>query len=62
MGQEPWDGAKVKEYISGQFGVDFPVFDKVEVNGTNCTPIFNYLRQNSSLYNAETGLTKVSAY
>ncbi|KAL4459824.1 hypothetical protein ABPG74_003350 [Tetrahymena malaccensis] len=58
MGQEPWDNAKIKEYVVTNFNVDFTLFDKVEVNGENCNEIFKFLRYNSELHNKETGKTR----
>jgi len=58
MGQEPWNNAKIKEYIQTNFNVDFPLFDKIEVNGENCHEIYKYLRFNSSLHDEKSGKTR----
>lgn len=58
MEQEPWDNQKIKEYIQTNFNVDFPLFDKTEVNGENCHEIFKYLRFNSELHDAKSGKTR----
>ena len=31
------------------------MFEKIEVNGVNCHPIYNYLRSNSKLYDDKKG-------
>ena len=52
MSQEPGTEAEIKEFVK-QYGVNFPMFSKVLVNGADCHPLFAYLRQNSSLKNNE---------
>jgi len=34
------------------------MFEKIEVNGPNTHPVYNYLRRHSELYDRKTGLTK----
>ena len=31
--QEPWPEAQIKEHVQMTYGVEFPMFSKVEVNG-----------------------------
>jgi glutathione peroxidase len=45
-GQEPGDEAQIKEFCSLNFGVSFPLFAKVDVNGENAHPLFQYLKSN----------------
>ena len=42
--QEPDDEAAIGEFCSVNYGVTFPMFSKVEVNGPNTHPLFQYLR------------------
>jgi len=41
--QEPGDSAEIGAFCQKNYGVDFQMFDKVEVNGDNADPIFKYL-------------------
>jgi len=43
--QEPGDGASISETCSINFGVTFPLFSKISVNGKNTHPIFRYLKR-----------------
>ena len=42
--QEPGVGAEIQEFCQINYGVTFPIFDKVDVNGSNTHPIFKYLK------------------
>jgi len=42
--QEPGDESSISEGCLLNYGVSFPVFAKVEVNGKNAHPIFKYLK------------------
>jgi glutathione peroxidase len=42
-GQEPGTNDEIKEFCSLNFGVSFPLFDKVDVNGDNRHPLFEEL-------------------
>jgi len=42
-GQEPGSEAEIKEFCSTQYGVDFPLFSKVEVNGEGADPLYGWL-------------------
>ena len=44
-GQEPGTSDEVKAFCETSFGVSFPLFDKVEVNGESCHPLFAELTQ-----------------
>ncbi len=44
-GQEPGDDAAIQSFCTGSFGVRFPVFSKVEVNGENAHPLFSLLKK-----------------
>jgi glutathione peroxidase len=42
-GQEPGSNEQIKEFCSLQYGVTFPMFDKVDVNGANRHPLYTAL-------------------
>lgn len=42
-GQEPGTAAEVQEFCSGKYGVTFPMFAKVDVNGEGRSPIYRWL-------------------
>jgi glutathione peroxidase len=39
-GQEPGSNAEIMQFCTSKFGVTFPMFDKVEVNGANRHPLY----------------------
>ena len=41
--QEPGDNAQVQETCQLNFGVTFPLFQKIDVKGPNAHPLFTYL-------------------
>jgi glutathione peroxidase len=40
MGQEPGSAEEIQEFCSTTYGVTFPLFEKVEVNGENRHPVY----------------------
>ena len=42
--QEPGGKEEIEEGCLLNYGVSFPVFDKVDVNGPNAHPVFKYLK------------------
>lgn len=42
--QEPGNSHQIQEFCQINYGVSFPMFDKIEVNGKNTHPIFKYLK------------------
>jgi glutathione peroxidase len=44
MGQEPGTNEEIQEFCSTEFGVTFPVFAKIDVNGEDAHPLWSYLR------------------
>ena len=43
-GQEPGTDAEIQEFCTANYGVTFPVFGKLEVNGPGADPLFTWLR------------------
>jgi glutathione peroxidase len=44
-GQEPGSAEEIAEFCSATYGVSFPMFEKIEVNGSNRHPIYTELTQ-----------------
>lgn len=44
-GQEPGKAAEIASFCSTTYDVDFPLFDKVEVNGPNRHPLYAWLTE-----------------
>lgn len=45
LNQEPGDEKSIEEGCLLNYGVTFPMFSKINVNGDNAHPIFKYLKQ-----------------
>lgn len=43
--QEPGSEAEIQAFCDTNYHISFPLFSKVEVNGTNAHPLFNYLKE-----------------
>lgn len=43
--QEPGDESAIKEFCRLSFGVTFPMFSKIDVNGAQAHPLYQWLRQ-----------------
>ena len=43
-GQEPGTNEEIVEFCTSKFHVDFPLYDKIEVNGKNQDPLYAYLK------------------
>lgn len=41
--QEPGDSAEIGAFCQKNYGVDFQMFDKIEVNGEHAHPLYKYL-------------------
>ncbi len=48
--QEPGTNEEIKAFCSSKFNVKFPLFDKIEVNGTNRHPLYTLLAGKSSVF------------
>ncbi|QDQ27631.1 glutathione peroxidase [Chitinimonas arctica] len=46
-GQEPGDGEQIGAFCQKNYGVDFPMFDKIEVNGDGTHPLYQYLKSSA---------------
>ena len=42
--QEPGDESEIKSFCSTSYGVTFPLYAKIEVNGANAHPLYKWLK------------------
>ena len=45
--QESGTNEEIKQFCNLHFNIEFPLFNKIEVNGDNTHPLFIYLKQNA---------------
>jgi len=45
LGQEPGTDAEIQAFCKTNFQISFPVFAKIDVNGSNTHPLFKYLKK-----------------
>ena len=43
-GQEPLDADGIGEFCQRNYGVSFPMFEKIDVNGDNAHPLYKWLK------------------
>jgi glutathione peroxidase len=43
-GQEPGTPQQIEDFCSTKFGITFPIFQKIDVNGPHTHPLFVYLK------------------
>ncbi len=44
--QEPGSSVEIGAFCQRNYGVSFPIFDKIEVNGPHTHPLFQFLKKN----------------
>ena len=44
LGQEPGTNEEIQSFCSLTYNVTFPLFDKIDVNGENESPLYTYLK------------------
>lgn len=44
-GQEPGTSEEIKEFCSMTYGITFPIYEKIEVNGENRHPVYEILTE-----------------
>ncbi|KAB2069191.1 hypothetical protein E1A91_A08G085100v1 [Gossypium mustelinum] len=49
-GQEPGTNEQIQEATCSMFKAEFPIFDKVEVNGKNAAPLYKFLKSEKGRY------------
>jgi glutathione peroxidase len=52
--QEPGDAAQIEQFCAKNYAISFPMFAKIDVNGTSAHPLYQYLK------NAKSGLLGAS--
>ena len=45
--QAPGDNEEIHTFCTGRFGITFPQFGKIDVNGSDAIPLYQYLRENT---------------
>jgi glutathione peroxidase len=43
-GQEPGDSRQIEQFCASQYDVSFPMFAKIDVNGSRAHPLYTYLK------------------
>ena len=43
--QEPGTPEEIIAFARGKYGAEFPIFEKINVNGDDCHDVYQYLRQ-----------------
>ncbi len=54
--QEPGDNKAIADFCSSNYGVSFPMFNKIEVNGDNTHPLYTYLKHSAPGVLGTTGI------
>jgi len=44
-GQEPGTAQEIADFCTGNFGVRFPMFGKIDVNGADADPLYRWLKR-----------------
>ncbi|MDE7281947.1 MAG: glutathione peroxidase [Ruminiclostridium sp.] len=47
-GQAPGDDEEIHSFCTGRYGITFPQFTKIDVNGENAIPLYKWLTENTS--------------
>ncbi|XP_058082165.1 probable phospholipid hydroperoxide glutathione peroxidase isoform X1 [Magnolia sinica] len=42
--EEPGDNEQILDFVCTRFKAEFPIFDKVDVNGDNAAPVYKFLK------------------
>jgi glutathione peroxidase len=46
--QEPGDARQIEQFCASNYSISFPMFAKIDVNGVNVHPLFQYLKNEKS--------------
>jgi len=46
--QEPGDARQIEQFCASNYAITFPMFAKIEVNGHNAHPLYQYLKNEKS--------------
>lgn len=58
--QEPQGVERIRKEMKAQFGVEFPILDKIEVNGGGASPLYNKLKAYDGLGTSTDSVKKIS--
>jgi len=47
-GQEPGTAEEIETFCKSNYGISFPLFEKIEVNGAGAHPLYQWLKQESA--------------
>jgi len=47
-GQAPGDAKQFADFCESKYEISFPLFGKIDVNGGNAHPLYNYLKREKS--------------
>ena len=47
LGQEPGTAEEIAQFCTSMYGVDFPMFGKIEVNGEAADPLYRWLKKDT---------------
>jgi glutathione peroxidase len=47
-GQEPGNAKEIGEFCASKYDVSFPMFEKIDVNGADAHPLYNFLKNEKS--------------
>ncbi len=47
MNQAPGDDEEIHSFCTGRYGITFPQYSKIDVNGENAIPLFKWITQNT---------------
>ncbi|GJD05580.1 Phospholipid hydroperoxide glutathione peroxidase, chloroplastic [Galdieria sulphuraria] len=45
--QEPFSNEEIRKFAFEKYNATFPIFDKVDVNGPNASPVYQFLKKSS---------------
>ena len=55
-GQEPGSAEEIEEFCNVNFGVTFPLMQKIDVNGPDASPLFNWMKGEAKGLMGSTGI------
>ena len=47
--QDPGDAEEIHSFCTGRYGITFPQFSKIDVNGENAIPLYQWLEENGQV-------------
>lgn len=45
LAQEPGENDEIREFCTANYGVSFQMFEKIDVNGANASPLYKFLKE-----------------